>query len=237
MESPNLRRVLQALVFASAICLVLLVARPAIFGVQKFNGLAGNLVLAWVPVLFAWRIAVLHARHADRLGAIALCGVVWFFFFPNAPYLVTDLVHWKLRAPVPKWFDLILIMSFAWTGVSLGCLSLYLLQEIVTERIGRRIGWMFAIGMLALGSCGVFVGRYWRWNSWEAFVNPFSLFNKAEEKFDRLPPGEIAGFCLTFFCFSLLSYVTMRGATHLRGGAEPRASVHSAPAGKSCATD
>lgn len=194
----------------------MLASRALLFHEFKFSFLPGNLLLAWIPLLAALPVYALRKRNSHRWGLLAGCALVWFFFYPNAPYLITDLVHLKTREPVPRWFDLILMMSFAWNGLSLGYLSLYLMQEVIRNWLGPVLAWQFAIVMLALGSFGVFVGRFWRWNSWE-ILNPLGLAGKAMDKMQGMSGQEMAAFCIMFFAFSVLIYVTLYALTHLHG--------------------
>jgi uncharacterized membrane protein len=208
---------LLALLLASLICCALLVARRIAAGEMKFSFLPGNLLLAWIPLIFALIVYELRARRSQRWGVLATCALIWFLFYPNAPYLITDLVHIKTRPPIPRWFDLVLMMSFAWTGLFLGNLSLYLMQEAVRAWRGRAWSWAFAIAMLALGALGVFVGRFWRWNSWQVVTNPFGLAGDAFRRLGKMPAWELGAFCATFFAFSLVTYITLYTLTHLHG--------------------
>jgi uncharacterized membrane protein len=174
-------------------------------------------------LIFALAVYTLRARRSKRWPFLVIYAAVWFVFYPNAPYLITDLVHLEIRAPVPAWFDLIVFMSFAWTGLFLGYLSLYLMQEVVRSWLGGTYSWRFAIGMLALGALGVFLGRFWRWNSWEVITRPFGLAGDAARRLSGMALGEAAGFSATFFAFSLLTYVTLYTITHLHGHVESRA--------------
>ncbi|MFN8458599.1 MAG: DUF1361 domain-containing protein [Anaerolineae bacterium] len=45
-------------------------------------------------------------------------GLVWLAFLPNAPYLVTDLMHLQ-PGPSCRFADLGLFAVFAWTGLFL----------------------------------------------------------------------------------------------------------------------
>ena len=209
-----------ALIAASAICVAMLVARRAIYGQWALEFLVWNLILAWIPLLFAIPIYAIRARRIHRPMLLMLCAAIWFFFYPNAPYLITDLVHLKTRAPVPRWYDLITLMSYAWTGVLVGNLSLYLLQEVIRAWRGRAASWLFAISMLAVGALGVFVGRFWRWNSWEAFLRPHELAGEAIQRLQTMAVAELALFSGTFFAFSLLTYITIYTLTHLHGYAD-----------------
>ena len=124
ISSHRQRATLLALLFASGICLAMLASRALFAQSRELFFYPWNLFLAWLPFLLARRIYGLRADRSPRFGLLAVCALAWFFFFPNAPYIVTDLVHLKTRAPVPKWFDLLLMVSFAWTGLCLGYLSL-----------------------------------------------------------------------------------------------------------------
>ena len=72
--------------------LAMLGARMVYTGTSGHSWLAWNLVLAWIP--FAVSL-VLYARARDgaSLRVLAPLAAVWLVFFPNAPYLVTDLKH------------------------------------------------------------------------------------------------------------------------------------------------
>ena len=126
IANSRLRTALLTLVFASVICLAMLASRTVFAQRLDLGFYPWNLILAWIPLLLAWRIYGLRARRSPRYALLAGCAVLWFFFFPNAAYIVTDLVHLKTRAPVPKRFDLVMMVSFAWTGL---CLGYFYFQE------------------------------------------------------------------------------------------------------------
>ncbi len=220
ISRPRVQLAFLALLFASFICVGMLVSRGMIFGQYRFGFLPGNLCLAWIPLLCAMAVYSLRARRSRRRWLLAVCAVIWFLFYPNAPYLITDLVHLKTRAPVPRWFDLVLMMSFAWTGLFLGNLSLYLMQEVVRAGGGRIASWCFAAAMLALGAAGVFVGRFWRWNSWEAVTDPLGLAGDAVHHLTKMDAREAALFSATFFAFTLTTYLTLYTLTHLHAYVE-----------------
>lgn len=216
IPSARARFAVLALVLATAISHGLLFARAAVAGQLKLGFLPWNLFLAWIPLIFALKVYRLRLAQPHRRGLLLACAAMWFFFYPNAPYIVTDLVHWKTRDPIPRWFDLLLLMSFAWTGLFLGYFSLYLMQEVVRAWRGRRWSWAFATVMLALGSIGIYLGRFLRWNSWDV-LRPWYLISDAVRKFHELTEPESAAFALTFFAFALLTYVTLYTMTHLHG--------------------
>ena len=217
IPSHRQRAALLALVFASGVCLAMLASRAVFARNSDLGFYPWNLVLAWIPFLLARRIYALRASRSPRYGLLAACVVLWFFFLPNAPYIVTDLVHLKTRAPVPKWFDLVMMVSFAWTGLCLGYLALYLLQEVVRSWLGRRWGWGFVGVMLALSSFGIYLGRFQRWNSWDVLTRPYGLASDVVQRLGFAGRAEMFAFSATFFAFSLLTYATLFALTHLHG--------------------
>ena len=204
-----------ALTASSLLCVGLGLTRAVCTGGSALTSLNWNLFLAWMPLFFALAIRrVLDgSTGAARLGRARLLtalAVGWLLFFPNAPYLVTDFVHLKPRYPVPVWFDILLLMSFAWTGLSLGFLSLRILREEVVRRTARSSGRWFVFGALALCSFGVYVGRIGRWNSWDVLVHPIGLTRWCLESFspDNFP--EMMTFCGPMFLFLTTVHVTLR---------------------------
>ena len=214
---PRALHALAALVFSSVAALGTIAVRGLYLGGQfYYRFLVWNLVLAWIPMVFAFAAYRHHAR-GSRLNALLVGYVVaWFFFFPNAPYIVTDFIHLQHRPPVPLWYDLLLVASFAWTGLCLGYLSLYLMQEIARARFGPGRSWVFAVGMLFLGSVGIYAGRELRWNSWDVVRSPSHLLRgslKIVEDAD-LHLGVVA-FVGATFLFLLTTYCATFALTHL----------------------
>ena len=210
------RALLAPLLFASLVCLALVLARGVAAERWRFTGLFGNLLLAWIPLGLALGLDWLARRPKPRPGAFWTCGVVWFLFFPNASYIVTDLVHFKKwgQDGIPKWFDLLLINAHAFCGVFLGSLALYLVAGLVRQRFGRRAAAVFAIGMLALGAFGIYFGRFVRLNSWDVLARPFKLLTDVAALGAPMKAGEVATFTLVFFLFNVSAYWFIAVALH-----------------------
>ena len=103
---------------------------------------------------------------------LAPAAALWLLFLPNAPYIVTDFIHLAPAWRSPLWLDGAILSAFAWTGILLGFVSLYLVHAVVRHRFGARSGWAAVLGALALTSAGVYLGRFLRWNSWDLLVRP-----------------------------------------------------------------
>lgn len=137
-----------------------------------FLFLVWNLFLAWVPYLIAISLEKIPAKKFLAIPAL----LVWLVFFPNAPYLVTDLLHVHYRHGVPLWYDVMMYFTFAWTGLLLGYLSLMEVQRFLEKRLDKK--WVTVLVWASIGLCGfgVYLGRYQRWNSWDLLTNPYQLF-------------------------------------------------------------
>ncbi len=141
-----------------------------------------NLFLAVVPYLIS-TFFLLYYKSLKPSVVLWAIAIVWLLFFPNAPYIVTDFFHLQPRDEVPYWYDLALIMSLAWNGLMLGFISLYDMQTAIGRRFGNFKGWVFSVFSLILGSFGIYLGRYERFNSWDVIANPLHLFRDILDKF------------------------------------------------------
>jgi uncharacterized membrane protein len=181
-----------------------------------YTFLCWNLFLAWIPWLAGQGFRAASRRRASRvlqLGWFAL----WLLFLPNAPYIATDLLHLAPRPPVPLWYDLTLLLSFAGTGLLLGYVSIIDVQTAVEERFSRRTGWVVAAGSLFLSGFGIYLGRFLRWNSWEVLTDPAGLFRDIS---DRLlnPTAHPRAYAVTLILGSglLLGYTALRSLAAVR---------------------
>lgn len=130
-----------------------------------------NLFLAAIP--FAAAEAFSRAKwHLTRWPAF----VLWLLFLPNAPYIVTDFIHLRARPPVPLWYDVLLLISCAGTGLLLGYGSVMLVQRTIARRFSVRLGWLVSAVALVLSAFGIYLGRFVRFNSWEVVTAPMPLF-------------------------------------------------------------
>ena len=127
-----------------------------------------NLFLAWIPLVLAYGLSY-SARSKLTWIALPPLAVLWIIFLPNAPYLVTDLVH--LDEGVNA-VNVLLLSLLAITGVLLGVKSLKLVQGAVEELFGRTAGWRFVQGIAVLTAVGIYLGRVLRWNSWTVIHHP-----------------------------------------------------------------
>lgn len=217
--------VLAALLFATALCLALLAARVVHARDFGYIGFAWNLFLAWLPMLcalLAYNLYKPRSRLSWRTLAprgsafvVAGCAIVWLLFFPNAPYLLTDILHLAPRPGVPLWYDLILVIAFAWTGSLLGLVSLFLMQMLVSRAAGPLLSWGFALGVLGLSGFGIYLGRFLRWNSWDVLLNPAPLLADILSRLQHpLANWRAFAFSGLFSLVFLSAYLTFAALAH-----------------------
>jgi uncharacterized membrane protein len=169
------------LAISSITCFAVSVLRFMYTDSKLFLFLNWNLFLAFIP----WALTSLSVIKPNlRKNGLVITVLIptWLLFFPNAPYIVTDLFHLRLNSTMPIWFDLVLILCFAWTGLLFGFLSLWDIEDLISSFVEQK--WIITIscGLLFIGSFGIYIGRYLRWNSWDIIIEPFDLLYDIGDK-------------------------------------------------------
>lgn len=209
---PQLRQRLNlVLVLGASLALSVVLITLRVFVTHQFTFvfLLWNLFLALIP----FGLSTMLSLSAGRLQARVLLpvGLVWLLFFPNAPYILTDLFHLERRVGVPYWYDLALILSCAWNGLMLAYASLTDMQALVARRLGWLASWSFVTVAMLLSSFGVYLGRYLRFNSWDIITNPLTLFfDIVTRLLHPFAHPATWGVTLLYGVFLLLGYITVR---------------------------
>ncbi|MCT4582873.1 MAG: DUF1361 domain-containing protein [Flavobacteriales bacterium] len=170
------------LALMTGFCLLLSILRVYLSGSFYFLFLVWNLFLAAVPYSITLLISS-QSKSRVQLFKIIGVSIIWLLFFPNAPYILTDLFHLRLITDFPKWFDLILIISYAWTGLLLGFLSLLKIEDLYRSYLSNKQIGIFSSLILFVASFGIYLGRYLRWNSWDVLNNPQGLLYDISNRF------------------------------------------------------
>lgn len=180
-----------------------------------YGFLIKNLFLAWVPYFLSLAAVWMHERAAAsgvrrharwRFAAVSFA---WLVMLPNAPYVFTDLIHWRDRPRVmPWWFDLGLVLMFGLAGCFAGIASLRMMHDLVRRATGAVTGWAFVIAVAILSGFGIYLGRFERWNSWDLLVQPHRVL--ARTLFKSLQPhllDRTFGVTMMFGAMILVTYV------------------------------
>ena len=160
------------LLIASTLPVALLFARILYTGRITYGFLLWNLFLAWLPLIFAY--LTLRSFPHRRLTAL-LFAVSWLLFLPNAPYLITDIMHLHYSGGNLVLYDVVMLFTAALCGLVLGAVSLRWMQMVVARQLGLWSSRVFALIVLGMTGFGIYLGRFLRWNSWDLVTNPLSL--------------------------------------------------------------
>jgi uncharacterized membrane protein len=149
-----------------------MVFRMLYTGHLLFAFLVWNLFLAYLPFVISKRMTL---QSPKTTGTFLLAALAWLLFIPNSFYILTDLFHLDMNEGVPLWYDLALLLSFAWTGLLFGILSVRQMEKLFEKVFRRKLDLLFILPVMALNGFGVFVGRYLRFNSWDVITSPLQL--------------------------------------------------------------
>lgn len=136
-----------------------------------------NLVLALLPLALA---TGLFRRRRRRTVMWWVALVAFVALLPNAPYVVTDLIHLApdiQRAPSRKavMFGLLPLYGvFVLIGLESYAISLRLVRRYLTRSGWRRGALITEAGLHLASAFGVLLGRFDRLNSWDV-VHPSRL--------------------------------------------------------------
>jgi uncharacterized membrane protein len=205
-----LNQSLYPLLLSSALALSIYLGRIVISrSWSTYAILVWNLFLAWIPYLCSVWSAATQRLFPRSWWLLIVPGGLWLIFFPNAPYIMTDFLHLDQYVNAPQWYDILMLASFAWTGIFLAIVSLRTMQILIQRYLGRFVGWLFVGGAVALSGLGIYLGRFERWNSWDVLFNPKGILKDIAVQllnpFDNL---RFFGFTILFTVLLLVFYLT-----------------------------
>lgn len=164
----------EEIMLLSCLFSILLVSFRIIYtGRLLFSFLVWNLFLAFIPYFISRRL--MKHLYNKRRWVFLVSVFMWLLFIPNAFYIITDLFHLDMNVGMPLWFDLALLLSFAWNGLLLGIVSVRQMEKLFESFYSNRFDLLFVYPVMMLNALGVFIGRYLRFNSWDIVTNPFQL--------------------------------------------------------------
>jgi uncharacterized membrane protein len=201
--SPAEKRVFVLIAFVA--CLIL--ARIIYSGSFCYLFLLWNIFLAFVPLKVSMQLKKESALQF-RSTTLLIC---WLLFFPNSLYLITDLIHLEQRQNVPVWYDAVLLYVCASVGLIIAFISLYEVELFLTGKMKNNIKNTVIVFCLFLGSFGVYLGRFLRWNSWDVIFNPVRITKGIAARvflpFDYLRTWAVT---LLFTCLFNLLYSSLK---------------------------
>lgn len=165
---------------------------------EIFLGLTWNIFLGLLPFYFA-----IKANSSVNKSIRYFSAFLWLLFLPNAPYLITDMVHVPLNKGYEGFvFYLVAILSF--TGLLSWLFSVQLMLARLPGILNkwksiRKYGYFI---LCILSGIGVAMGRYGRVNSWEIFYKPWNVLTSTIQMYTDFSPWFITVF-ITLILISL----------------------------------
>jgi uncharacterized membrane protein len=198
------KRYLFILALITVYNLLTLFIRNIAEGNSNLNFLIWNLFLAFLPLLFAWLIYQFAARMNKVL--IILCTFVWLLFYPNAPYMISDLIHIQQLNPMVL-YDALIIFSFAILALFFGFYSLKIIHVLYKQIAGKKVAHTVVWVSIILSSAGIYLGRILRLNSWDFFTHPLQVIITIFEHL--FPIGTNVTTYIIIVLFSVIQFILL----------------------------
>lgn len=211
----------------NVLALALVVARSRVYRTPLYRPMLLNLALSVAPLLVlvgGLALTVTAGLVVPRpvvVALLVLVGLVWLLLLPNAGYLITELnlSHRRDGDGVPMWFDVVLVISLAMSGVLNTVLNVFAAQLVwVLQVHGDEAAplqsldaRLIVVAILVLVSFGMYLGRSVRLNSWDV-RHPRSLVTKVVDHL-RGPGavGTLLGFTFLHALFLGIIYLVVVG--------------------------
>jgi uncharacterized membrane protein len=88
-----------------------------------------------------------------------------------------------------------------------GFMSLWDIENLLSKRINKKLIPFISLSLLFLGSFGIYIGRYLRWNSWDVIRQPYSLaYDIGDRIIDPFHHRQTWGMTLFMFIFLSIIY-------------------------------
>jgi uncharacterized membrane protein len=166
-------------------------------------------ILGFIPV----SIWLFRSRYGHSV--LWWLGFVLFYgFLPNAPYLLTDVIHLidDIRTIQSIWI-ITLVLFPVYIFVILAGFQAYVISLINLGQYLHRVGksqWILGVELIThmLSAIGIYWGRFLRFNTWDFVTQPDYLLTRGvEELLGKQPLVIIA---ITFFILAGLHWLMKR---------------------------
>lgn len=222
--------------FALCVASLSLVHDLLVWGVGDYEFLLWNLLLAAIPAFMVYPVYRLaHRKHTTfNTAAIIIVVAAWLALLPNTFYLMTEFMHLNpgVLVNLPTGgakaslhygrgsglyvFDSLLLLIMVIYGALSGSVALLdgyrLARRYFTENIAKIL---MAI-VIVLVPIGIYIGRYGRWNSWDAIIQPGRVIadlGRQLSSADGLERFVILGLTIILFealCLIVITHISLK---------------------------
>ncbi|TQR98762.1 DUF1361 domain-containing protein [Paenibacillus ottowii] len=170
-----------------------------------------NMMLAWIPMLLTLLLDVIHCSWRR--------GTRTFLLWVIGADLITDLLHVFARYPFLGehhfwgnpyfWNHTLGMLLVAVLGLTMGFVSLESVRQLVQRARGGIVSWLFMLAVLLLSSLGIYIGRFFRGNTWDIVSAPSQLYTQVSSIWaDSLQRTHFVEFSGMVFVILLVSYIS-----------------------------
>ncbi len=147
--------------------------------------------------------------------------VVFICFLPNAPYVLTDIIH-LIRGTssglIPTWVVALVFIPLYATVIAVAfeayVLSILNLDHYLRERAGQKWILPTELTIHLLSAIGIYLGRFMRFNSWDLVLHPSSVVVSTLDTLTSKRP--LAVIAVTFLILTVLYWVMKQVTLGLR---------------------
>ena len=174
----------------------------------NWRWMSWNLFLALIPLA----LSVWLFRRRRSLSVGGWLGVAIFIaFLPNAPYVLTDIIHliydirrfssiWVITLALFPQYLIFMVVGFGAYVISLINLGHYLQQRNFKKYIIPA-----ELTLHGLSAVGIYLGRFLRFNSWDFVTQPDALASTIVD--DLLARGPVLIMVVTFAIITFLYWI------------------------------
>lgn len=225
------RWIVRAVFWCGLVYVYFAVCRQAAFRPYRF--LLENLFLAYIPIELSFQLEETTPRRV-----FWPVFVVWFFFYPNAPYMLTDFFHLALRDPyvlradgtrtglllpdMKMWLTFLNLSACALVSTFVGIMTLHRTVSVLLRRVGRKTVWrQFALvlAFTVVASVGIYIGRFPRVHTAHLVTQPFETAKRLATLWDlRLVTFAAILTAMQMFVWGLLMLIRLPPRIRRPGG-------------------
>jgi uncharacterized membrane protein len=178
------------------------------FLIYNLSWMLFNIFLALIPVV----VAVFLTKKLHTFIRILLF-IVWFLFFPNTIYIITDLQYLPYQLLNSSLtFQILLSLQYAVLviiGIITFLIALLPFENIISKyKIKGREKALLYIGMNFVFAFAVILGKIQRTNSWDVFINLPKVVKDVQA---TIASSQFLFYILIFGVITNIIYFSIRG--------------------------
>ena len=207
--------------------------RVALTGTLRTGYLLWNVFLAFVPyMLIAFYTKYTSHLHGwTREICKLVTGLLCLLFLPNSFYILTDFLHLNSAVLVNDRndvayrgmqyargdglyvFDSLLLFMATVLGAYAGATALLVVYRSIRRRYSKPGTIIALLAVMLLSASGVYIGRFGRWNSWDAIIKPWLVIGDLRDMLSTA--SSVRRFLLVTTSIFVLEIVSMVAVVRL----------------------